>query len=414
MIGKIASTGYFASYTSIPKPIWVLSAGAFINSFHQVAFIFLTLYLTQGRGFHLDETGFVLFGLGFGAVFGSYVGGRLIDRFGARTLLLASLGGSTPALALAPFMTSATGVAACMAIAAVAQSAFRPAYNATIIDVASEEDRSRSYSLYLVMVNLGVAIAATVAGHLILIDYTLVFLVACMGPLAGLAYLSVATKRLGVRGARDGRPDAGPADAGRAPAARMRPHRDKAFLLVCAGTLTLAMISTQIRAISPLYLDAAYGFGAQRFALLQTASSSLLVLLSVPVTSWIKRFDKRWPLLYAGLALSTGVGGLPFGTALTGPAQEAFVWLSMIVWTSGSIILWPVVTSIAMDRAGATGARGEYLGVYNSLHSISSLIAPALGAVAYGRLGGDVIWSACLAGGWASTLLLAFAAGRKP
>jgi MFS transporter, FSR family, fosmidomycin resistance protein len=83
------------------KPLTVLYMLVFIRSILQITFAqLLPLYLSRERGYTLANASYALsLYLAFGAL-GGFAGGHLADRFGGRRLILWSMLGSTPLLAM--------------------------------------------------------------------------------------------------------------------------------------------------------------------------------------------------------------------------------------------------------------------------------------------------------------------------
>lgn len=83
------------------KPLTILYMLVFIRSIVQITFAqFIPLYLFRERGFGLGAASYTLTGyLTFGA-FGGFLGGHLADRFGGRRVIMVSMIGCVPFLAL--------------------------------------------------------------------------------------------------------------------------------------------------------------------------------------------------------------------------------------------------------------------------------------------------------------------------
>jgi len=98
---KTASHFDWPALGAVWQPLLTLYLLVFIRSIVQVVFAqFLTLYLRNERGFPLNQASWALsLYLGFGA-FGGLLGGQLADRFGGRRIILLSMIGSAPFLAL--------------------------------------------------------------------------------------------------------------------------------------------------------------------------------------------------------------------------------------------------------------------------------------------------------------------------
>jgi FSR family fosmidomycin resistance protein-like MFS transporter len=91
---------------AVRKPMTILFFLVFIRSIVQITFTqFLPLYLHTQRGYSLTNSSLHLtLYLGFGAL-GGILGGNLADRFGGRRVILISMIGSVPFLALFVFTT---------------------------------------------------------------------------------------------------------------------------------------------------------------------------------------------------------------------------------------------------------------------------------------------------------------------
>jgi len=91
----------WAPLKAVWKPLTTLYLLVFIRSIVQIAFTqFLPLYLQRERGFTLSGASLALsLYLASGAI-GGFIGGNLADRFGGRAVILASMIGSVPFLAM--------------------------------------------------------------------------------------------------------------------------------------------------------------------------------------------------------------------------------------------------------------------------------------------------------------------------
>lgn len=86
---------------AVRRPLTILYFLVFIRSIVQVTFAqFLPLYLTRERGFGITEANFSLSLYLTAGALGGFVGGHLSDRFGGRFVILISMIGCVPFLAL--------------------------------------------------------------------------------------------------------------------------------------------------------------------------------------------------------------------------------------------------------------------------------------------------------------------------
>ena len=96
-----SSGGQFRALASVWKPLTVLYLLVFIRSIIQITYAqLLPLYLYRERGYSIQTASYTLTAyLLFGAV-GGFLGGHLADRLGGRRVILWSMAGSVPLLAL--------------------------------------------------------------------------------------------------------------------------------------------------------------------------------------------------------------------------------------------------------------------------------------------------------------------------
>ncbi len=95
------------------KPLTILYFLVFIRSVVQVTFTqFLPLYLHTQRGYSLEAASWTLALYLTGGAIGGLAGGRLADRFGGRLVIIWSMIGSFPLLALFVFTTGVVSAAA--------------------------------------------------------------------------------------------------------------------------------------------------------------------------------------------------------------------------------------------------------------------------------------------------------------
>ena len=88
---KQAINIYRQSFRGLPKEVWLLSLVMFINRSGTMVLPFLTLYLTQKLHFSIADAGIVMGVYGVGALFGTFLGGKLTDKIGFYTIQILAL-----------------------------------------------------------------------------------------------------------------------------------------------------------------------------------------------------------------------------------------------------------------------------------------------------------------------------------
>src|SRR5215203_2785575 len=89
----------------LPKPVWILFGGTFINRFGTFVMPFLAIYMKR-EGFTPTQAGLAVSCYGAGHILASIIGGHLADRIGRRhTIALSMFSAAAAMLALSQART---------------------------------------------------------------------------------------------------------------------------------------------------------------------------------------------------------------------------------------------------------------------------------------------------------------------
>ncbi|NDD47286.1 MAG: MFS transporter, partial [Flavobacteriia bacterium] len=78
-----AVRSYKAAFSGLSPEAWVLATVMLINRAGTMVLPFLSLYLTEGLHFSLEDTGYVMACFGAGSMLGAFNGGYWTDRIGS-------------------------------------------------------------------------------------------------------------------------------------------------------------------------------------------------------------------------------------------------------------------------------------------------------------------------------------------
>src|ERR1700730_5538709 len=165
---------YINAYSGLSRSTWLLSIVMLVNRSGTMVLPFMTIYLTN-IGFSLFQAGIVVGMFGAGAICGGYIGGKLTDRIGFHRIQLITLVGGGCLFILLGQMKSYPLICSFTFILSLVNEAFRPANNSAIITYSRTENRTRSFSLNRLAINLGWALGGTLGGLIASFDYHLLF-----------------------------------------------------------------------------------------------------------------------------------------------------------------------------------------------------------------------------------------------
>jgi MFS family permease len=369
----------------LPRVVWVLAGGSFINRFGSFVVPFLVLYVLH-RGYGTAVAAGAVSAYAAGKIAAGPSGGLLAERFGARTTTVGSMAGSAAAtLALA----AARGPALILVAAAVTglvAELYRPATSALLAAAVPGPQRVRAFAVYQLGVSAGEA-AGPAAGGLVA-EHS--FLALFAGDAAtSLCWAVVAWRVLpGIRAAAAARPPS--------PAPRRGMLGDRRLLRLLAVTVLVNLVLFQAQTTLPLWVHR-QGLPTSTYGLLLALNSGLVVALQLPATRLTSR-SRPLPMIAAtSIMVGTGFGLLAF--AHTGLLLAAAV----AVWSLGELAQWPVAAAYTTSLA-PPGMTARYAGARSLCYGTALLLAPLAGTTLY-RLHPDALWAVCAAAGITASVI---------
>jgi MFS family permease len=363
----------------LPRPFWYLWTNTLINRLGSFAIIVLAIYLTQGRGFSESFAGLVIGLWGAGAAVGTLIGGVLADRWGRKPTALTALYGAAGVMLLVGFATGRLEIAIAVTVLGMVNEAARPALSALMIDIVGERDRVRAFSLNYWVINVGFAVAATLAGVLAGVDFRLLFAINAAAIVIGATIVAI-----GVTEPRRAPRPAATVTAG--PGLRAV-FTDRVYMSFTAVNVLLAIVFMQHISTLPMAMGHD-GLPPATFGSVIALNGVLIVAGQLFIPRLLR--GRRPSTTMAVAAVIVGVG---FG--LTAFADAAwFYGLTVLVWTIGEMLNSPSNSATNADLSPAH-LRGRYQGVFSLSWSVASFVAPLLGAAVLQYAGSTVLWLGC-------------------
>lgn len=388
-----AAQAWSARVGGLPRAYWFLWWGTFINRVGTFVQPFLVLYLVRERGLPEAGAGLLLSAYGLAGIPGQLVSGVLADRIGRRqTMLLGSVGFAV-ALSVLGSARSLPAIVVGVLLTGLTSDFFRPASVALTADVVPSADRPRAFGLTFWAVNLGFAVATSLAGLLAQHGYGLLFV--------GDALTTVVFALVVYRGVGETRPVRDPLAAA---GSFLDPFRDRLMLGVIVGWFLYACVYFQVFITLPLAMTGD-GLSEAVFGAVVALNGLLIVLVQPLILGWLSRLP-RMPTAGASMAL-VGAGFGLNAFASTGWQYAACV----VVWTLGEIGVASVGHSVVADIAPAH-LRGRYAGAFGIAFGAAGVVAPTLGTSVLAAAGPSAVWAGCLLVGLlAGAVQLSLAAG---
>ncbi len=394
MLAATAKT-YKKAYAGLSRSTWLLSAIMLINRSGTMVVPFMTLYLTSpAMGYSISQAG-VVFGLfGAGAFMGAWLGGRLTDKIGFYPVqLITLLGGGVLFIVLGQMKTYPL-ICLFTFLVSFINEAFRPANSTAIAFYSSEANRTRSYALNRLAINMGWAVGVAMGGWIADYNYELLFWVDGFTNISAAVIMFLFLKPVNYKPSHLKKADA--------PKARSA-YQDKTYIYFVLVTMLFAACFFQLFTNLPVFFRKSLHFSESYIGLIMAVNGGIIALIEMVLVYKLENRGFNTRLIAAGVAL-VGISFL----MLNIPGIGAGLALAMVlVVTFGEIFSMPFMNTYWISRTQPSN-RGEYAGLYTMAWSAAQCLGPLLGAMVADRAGFTVLW--WIVGGLA--LITAFAFSR--
>jgi MFS family permease len=163
------------AFSGLSSKIWLLALMMLINRSGTMVVAFMIIYTTQKLHFTIEQAGVVMMCFGIGAIAGSYLGGKLTDKFGFFYVQFCSLLlGGLLFFVVAQIQTFEI-LCGTVIILAIFGEAYRPANAVSIAHFSTAQNITRSISLVRMATNLGWALGPVMGGYFATKSYTYLF-----------------------------------------------------------------------------------------------------------------------------------------------------------------------------------------------------------------------------------------------
>ena len=361
-----SSTGTLSTLRRLPKTVWILFGGSFLNKFGSFVIPFLAIYLTR-TGFSAADAGMAISAYGLGQLAAAIVGGHLADSVGRRRTIVLSMFSTAAAMLLLSQARTVPWVLLLTVLTGLTGELYRPASSALLTDRVPAGGRVTAFSAYRLAFNAGWAFGPATAGFLA--GYSFLYLF--VGDALTSALFGVVAWKLLPEGLGLARP------AGQAPWSEgwVALRRDPALQRMLLSSFCMGMVFWQMATTFGVHVTT-LGYSDTVFGLLLSVNGILIVCFELPLTELTRRFPAR-AMIVAGYLL-TGTGFALNGLARTIPQMAG----AMVIFTLGEMVTSPVFSARIANLAPAH-LRGRYMGFWALTGAVALMVGPNLGLRIY-------------------------------
>lgn len=371
-------SNYLNTFKGLSKEVWWLAFITFINRSGTMVIPFLSLYLTESLNYTLENVGWIMSAFGVGSVLGSWMGGKLTDKYGFYPVMYLSLALTGILFIGLQFIEEFYAFCFAIFLVMLVADAFRPAMFVAMNTYSKAENKTRSVTLIRLAINLGFSAGPAIGGFIITsINYKGLFWmdgITCL--LATLVLINVLhPKKAQVIDEQK--------------VENPQPIRsDGLFWIFFVAMFIFGFIFLQYFSTMPLYYRDVHALTEFDIGLLLGMNGFLIFVLEMPLIKWLgdSKYSKEL-LITIGLLLT----GLSYVVLLMTPWIGILI-IGMLLMTFGEMIAFPFSNSFVIERS-KRGKQGEYMAFYSISFSAAHIFGHNSGLQMVDNFGYDTTWT---------------------
>jgi predicted MFS family arabinose efflux permease len=372
---------YKKAYSGLSRRIWLLSIVMLINRSGTMVLAFMTLYCNH-LGYTTRQGGYVVAIYGIGSVTGAFIGGRIVDKFGFYYTQFAALFFGGILFMTLGQMRSYEAICICTFFLSMVNESFRPANAAAIAHYSNVKNRTQSFSLVRLAINIGWGIGVALGGFLASINYKLLFWTDGFTSMAAAVSLLIILPKITLLQQKSAMYSQ---EVTNKP---VLPHRDKAFLKFLLLTVLFATCFFQLFTTVPVYFKEGLRLNEFWIGTIMSVNGILIGIIEMVLVFKLEG-KKPYLLLMCYGAVIMGVAYL----MLNLPIANGFIIAlsSMLVLTVAEMIGMPFMNSYYISLSSDQN-RGQYAGMYTMAWSLAQVIGSITGAIIAHGFGFFNLW----------------------
>jgi MFS family permease len=356
---------------------------------------FLLVYLTSVRGLSAGTVGLLVGWMGLVALGLAPLGGSLIDRLGARRILLPCYAIEFLGTGSLAFVDSTPAAFGALTMAAMGGAALWSGQSTLLASLVPEEERARIFGLSFTLLNLGIGIGGLIAGSVVDTSRPGTFQAVYLGdaisyaiPVVILLSLPHVGRRVTTDLSDAARSDAaaagaGPADVGAGPRARggyREVLRNGPFVRFVVFGLTLTTCGyAQIEVGFTAFSIQVAGVTPRVIGWALAGNTFLIVAAQLFVLRWLGGRSRTRALALVGLLFATSWLVLAGAGVARHAAQPALAVAGVVscsvIFAMGETLLSPVLPVIT-NALATDELRGRYNAAGSMVWGVSGIVGP--------------------------------------
>jgi predicted MFS family arabinose efflux permease len=372
-------TLYKSAYAGLSRETWFLSLVILINRSGTMVIPFMTMYATQKLHYSIVDAGVMMSLFGAGSIVGAFIGGRLTDALGFYKIQVVALFGGGILFIVLGYLQSYLLLCAGTFALSMVNDSFRPANSTAVAYYSKPQNRTRSYSLNRLAINLGWAFGGALGGFLASHNYHLLFWVDGLTNIAAAIILVVVLPVPSISKTVAGRHETTSKVASA--------YRDKQYLFFIFLTILFAFCFFQMFTILPVYLKQELKIEESSIGVLMATNGLIIAMIEMVIV--FKLEARARPLRY--IKWGVWLVGLSYVIFNIFNGNFLLALLSSVIITFGEMLSMPFMNTYWISRS-ADNNRGQYAALYTMAWGTAQIAGPSVGGYVADRYSFNVLW----------------------
>ncbi len=329
------------------------------------------LYFHHVTGMSLTRVGTVMTAAALLGLVGNPVTGILIDRYGARAVVVGGYVLRAAGFATYPLVDSAGPMFAVVAVVAFGDVSFSPSIQSFIAEIVQGTARDKLLAAQRSLRNAGLGVGGLIAGGVLALGFGAAFQAIVLSTAA--AYLAAAALIRSIPQARA----AGAVLPARAKRGYRLVARNRPFLLLTALNVPTAFGYMVLSVSLPVYITQELNTADSLVGVLYATNTVGIALLQIPVTRLLTRYRRTRVAALGGMVFCAAfLSFAALGLVSARTPVLIGVFAATLLFTLGEL-MHGATTSALVASAAPEATRGRHLAVYQLSWAVPTALAPA-------------------------------------
>jgi predicted MFS family arabinose efflux permease len=368
---------YKNAYSGLSRQTWLLSLVMLINRSGTMVVGFMSLYVVDGLHWKVSQAGIVMACFGAGSIVGAYFGGKITDKFGFYSLQVGALTTGGIMFIVVGYLQQFIPLCIGTFILSMCNESFRPANSTAIAHYSLLENRTRSYSLNRLAINLGWAVGGALGGFLAEFNYHALFWVDGCTNLAAAALMLILLPPVRKK-------DSTKIRHGEVTGS---PYKDGKYIFFIVMVVLFAMCFLQLFGMQSLFFKKEWNLTKTSIGILMASNGLLIAFVEMILIYFLEKRSRGLFYIRIG-ALLTGIG---YAMVNVLPPAFTAALLATTVITVGEMLVLPFMNSYWISRTNEVN-RGSYAALYTIAWSTAQIVAPTFGSQVAEHSGFKILW----------------------